>query len=214
MGLEDIVRSGYRKVKNIIWTPKKKEDMLKYLTDVDLRKYFKGVPEEKRQEYYNLLSAKLDDSRKKYYSHLGSWQQKAGNIGSVATILSDAYQFFGSKIALTGAQYTPLAQLIYLSGAVPEGYGMLKYIKDSKDYSSGLKWLGLKAAGLAIPLVGPLAGMNAMEKLIKQRMMKEAKNNFLKEIQGYSPKPYKALDRLAEKVTRRKIRPLYRPAFA
>ena len=209
MALTDIVSTEFRKVKNFLFTPKEKSDMLTYLTDVELKDYFGKVPEEQRRQLYQRLEHHLDQSLLKYSSYLDTWTQKAANIGGIATTIADAYQLLISKVPLTGAQYSPLHTLMVLAKTVAEAPGMFYYVLKSGDYLGVLKWLGMKPFELAIPVLGPLMGIGWTQKIMRQRIMYEAKANFLQELGAILESPYKPLDRRAEQVTGYQIQPQY-----
>lgn len=210
MSLTDIVSKELSRVKNFLFTPKEKQDMIKYLADVELKDYFDKAPEEQRRQLYSRLEHHLDNSMKKYASFADSWYSKAANIGGIATVLADAYQALLSKVPLTGSQYLPLHKLLVIAKSLAEVPYMYNYFKESKDLFGVLKWLAMKPIELAIPILGPLLGVGWTEKIVRQRIMYEAKTNFLEEL-GLVPKeqPYKLLDNRAEKVTGYAISPRY-----
>jgi len=217
MALTDIVKMELGKARNFLFTPKQKEDMMQYLTGNELANHFKDAPEEQRAQLYQRLEHHLDESLRKYSGQLNSWYQSASKAGGIATTIADAYQTLISKVPLTGAQYVPLHNLMVLLKSLAEAPYMYGYFKESKDLVGILKWLGMKPVELAIPILGPLLGTGWTEKIVRQRIMYEAKVNFLKEIGAPVEAPYKALDRHAEAKTGYTIQPKYggpMPAYA
>ena len=209
MALTNIVSNELGRAKNLLFTPKEKKDMLEYLTGTELRDFFKDVPEDKKPQLYQRLEYHLDQSLTKYGSQLNSWYQSASKAGGIATVIADAYQTLLSKVPLTGAQYTPLHNLMVMLKSVAEVPYMYHYFKESKDWIGVLKWLGMKPIELAIPILGPLIGTGWTEKIVRQRIMYEAKLNFLKEAGIQIQTPYRPLDKQAEAVTGYNIKPQY-----
>ena len=209
MALTDIVKKELGRARNFLFTPKQKEDMMKYLTDSELGNYFKDTPEEQKAQLYQRLEHHLDNSLRKYSSQLNSWYQSASKAGGIATVIADAYQTLLAKVPLTGSQYVPLHNLMVLLKSMAEVPYMYGYFKESKDWIGILKWLGMKPIELAIPILGPLLGTGWTEKIVRQRILYEAKLNFLKEVGAPVDNPYKALDKHATGVTGYNIQPKY-----
>ena len=214
MDLTDIVKTEFGKVKNFLFTPKGKIEMMDYLANVELKQQFAAMPEEKRKELYSRLEQHVDASMKKYSVQMDSWYQKAANVGGITTAIVDAYETLLSKIPLTGQQYLPLHKLMVMLKTVAEVPYMYSYLKESKDWIGILKWLGMKPVELILPIIGPLMGTGWTEKIVRQRIMYEAKQNFLKDIGVEVSQPYKKLDTHTEGVTGYSIQPKYSPMSA
>ncbi len=206
MSLTDIVSREFARAKNFLLTPKEKQDMLKYITQYDLKDHFDNVPEEQKQKLYQRLEHHLDQTMLKYSSYLDSWSNKLGKLGGIGTVLSDAFALFEK---IPGAIYSPLHTLYVMGKTAVEAPGFLYYAFKEGDYLGILKWLGMKPFELAIPLLGPLMGTGWTERIIRQRIMYEAKQNFLNEIGKSAEAPYKALDRRAKERTGYAIAPMY-----
>ncbi|MEK6984111.1 MAG: hypothetical protein AABX33_06055 [Nanoarchaeota archaeon] len=209
MALTDIVSGEFQRVKNFLFTPKEKGAMLQYLTQYDLKDQFTRAPEDQRRKLYERLEHHLDQTILKYSSYLNSWTQKAAGIGGIATGVMDAYAMFGSKYTLPAAMYWPLHAAMVIGKTVVEAPSFLYYAFKEGDYLGILKWLGMKPFELAIPIFGPLMGAGWTEKIVRQRIMYEAKDNFLKELGILAEAPYKRLDRHAEAKTGYQIAPQY-----
>jgi len=211
MGLTDIVKKELGRAKGFLFTPKKKEDMMAYLQK-DLDDYLITFPENNREHIMGKLEKHLDTSLNKYGKHLGSWYQKAANVGGIAATIDNMYQHFVSDIPFEGiSQYAPINSYFVLAKTIPEAVYMARYFKDSKDVIGIAKWLGMKAVELSIPVLGPLMGIGWTEKIVRQRILYETKKNFLKEIGLDKKKSMNKLDELAEKTTGYKIKP--QPAY-
>ena len=90
---------------------------------------------------------------------------------------------------------------------------MYGYLKESGDVWGALKWLGMKPVELAIPIIGPLLGTGWTEKIVRQRVMYEAKLEFLKEFEKPIEAPYAKLDKTAAAKTGYDISPMYSPSI-
>lgn len=209
MALTDIVSSEFARVKNLLFTPKEKSGMLDYLVKYDLKNHFESISEDQKQKLYGGLEHHLDQALLKYSSYLNSWTQKAANIGGIATTLMDAYEMFFSKFTLPANMYWPLHAAMVGGKTVAEAPGFLYYAVKEGDYLGILKWIGMKPFELLIPILGPLVGTGWTQKIVKQRIMNEAKSNFLKDLGLSMQEPYKPLDRRAEDVTGYQIQPKY-----
>ena len=206
MELTDIVTRELSRAKNFLFTPKEKSGMLTYLTDVELRDHFAKASEEQRTGLYQRLEHHLEQSILKYSSYLDSWKQKVPKIAGYLTALSDAAALAAK---LPGASYSHLHVFMVLAKTVAEAPGMFYYLVKSKDYLGALKWLGIKPFELLIPVLGPWMGAGWTEKIVRQRIMYEAKQNFLKELGLAMQETYKPLDRRAADVTGYNIQPKY-----
>ncbi len=208
MGLADIVKEELSKAKYFLFTPKSKEDMLEYLKK-ECSDYFDNLPEEEIKQRYESLKTKLDEKLQKYSQYLGSMTSKAVKAGGILTALSDAYQLFFAKVPLTAEQYVPIHDLMLYAKLVPEAIYMAKYVKDSKDLVGALKWLAMKPIEFAVPIVGPMLGAGWAEKIVRQRVLYEAKKEFLQQYAKAQKANYKTLDEHVAKVTGRPVVPAY-----
>ena len=115
MSLADKVSEGISSTRSWFFTPTSRGEMVNYLARKDLKSYLERVPENKRTDLYKRLEHHVEQSFNKYVPYMQSWTQKAASITGMASTLSEGYQLSGlAKVALTGAQYSPLHTFMFL----------------------------------------------------------------------------------------------------
>lgn len=217
MSLTTIVSNELRSAKNFLLTPKEKSDMVSYLVDSrEIKPYLQRFSEQDRRNLYARLEHHVQTGFEKYGKYMGTWTQKAANITSTTSAISQGYQLSGlAQAVYTGAQYSPLHAYMFLAKTAAETPSMVRYLIASKDYWGALKWFAMKPLEALVPVLGPLMGIGMTQRIMRQRIMYEAKNNFLTELKKLDAiaqeRPYVPLDQHAEKTTGYKIQPKYAP---
>jgi len=163
---------------------------------------------EKNTEYGKLLEKHVQDAFTKYESNLNALSTKANTALSALGTAGDAY-FFYDPIGGLG-----IKAISTIGKTVVELPNLVSYVGKSGDYLS----LGTFAMMKAVSYL-PLATLadRGMKHIVKKRILKEAKRNFLKEIgvekESYLAKLKKVYTNVKDRASN-VFKPDYEPALA
>ena len=160
-----------------------------YLAKYQLSDYFekdsKGNVVEKREGDRSLLEEKVNEAAAKYSEGFSRVIRKVASKGAMGAAL--AYQMFGlfsdSAIQSIGnATYG-----LFVLKTIAEAPYLAHYLKKSHDWYGAIYHNLLKPVRAAIPFIGPAFEAGAFERMVRKRIMYEARNEFLKSVESYVP---------------------------
>lgn len=200
MSLEEKIKNSFRSTNNSI--KRKRNKILETLIkDPTISKY--TIDHENKEEYLGILERCVEESLSKYSKYLNSLYIKAGKISGLSLGLYQSWQALSSFYI--PSVYGPLSALGLLGHITTEIPLLYKYLKETKDFSAIPKWLAYKAIEV-IPIIGPFIGRRGLEKIIRGKIVKEAKKNFLDQIKKYKPIEEIIGERIKEKRRKNKWR--------
>lgn len=177
------------------------------LREGTLKGYFRDE-DPRREQYERLLEQCVAQSAAKYRNTLKGASRKSAKIAGVLTGLFDAYEL-ASTYPIPAAYAGPLHAGLSLTKTILEVPALARYVSVSHDVGGAAKWIGYRALDLAVPLLGPIIGHNALERIVRSRIAKEATREFLTTIGRYQP-----LDELIEARVRERAGSTLTPAYA
>ncbi len=175
-----------------------KEKWADYLTKYELKEYFEGVSEEQKKKLRGTLEKKLEEAKEKFDSELRGIGRKITSKGSMGAMLgADVLSYF-TNVGLNtiGNVMYPL----YLVKTLSEIPALYKYFKKTKDWYGALKHMLLKPVRMVLPFLGAAFEAGSFDRMVRKRIIKEAKYSFLKDIGKYIPITEKIKEKLKKPV--------------
>jgi len=160
-----------------------------YLAKYQLSDYFgkdsDGKVVEKRPGDRSLLEEKVNEAAKKYSEGFSGVIRKVAAKGTMGAAL--AYQVYGlfSNAAIQSIGNATYG--LFVLKTLAEAPYLAKYLKKSHDWYGAIYHNLLKPVRAAIPFIGPAFEAGAFERMVRKRIMYEARNEFLKEVKSYVP---------------------------
>ena len=184
MEIEDYISKAAARTKTSF--SKDKGKWIDYLMKYDLKNYFsENVPEEKKVMLKGALERIVDDTSDKYKRQLGGLVKKTAAKGTMGlAVANDIYAYISNAPI---ANVTGLGYALFGIKTAAELPAVYRYLKKSHDWYGALKHFALKPLRYLIPVVGPALESGAFERMVRKKVIKEAKTNFLKEFGKYVP---------------------------
>lgn len=185
MGLEDkvdektesLVHRAITKAREYISGPNR-DGMIARLKE-DLRPYLTNISDEERGRRYGQLEAYLDASVAKYDTELHGIRKAATVPAGAAAFLNDVY----SLVSRAPFENFAAGSYVFMGAkALAQVPAVYRYLKKTHDWYGALgaaEWAGFKTLGFLVPVIGPLLDTGRFEKIVKRRVMYEARNKFL-----------------------------------
>lgn len=167
---------------------KKPEKMVSYLARYELKDYFQQeVPEGKRHELRESLEEKVGSTLKKYDKELGLSPRKGLSKAAMGlATINDLYAYV-SNVPL--ANVTGLGYALFAIKTVTEIPAMWRYVTKAQTWYGATgditRHLLLKPLRYLLPVVGPMLESGAFERMVRRRVLKEVKYDFIKEHGNY-----------------------------
>jgi hypothetical protein len=198
MSLDEILTKAKDKVKADFTNSRKNQ--VDYIKKYSLANYFgEDVPEEKRRNYESALEKKVDSAYDKYHDELYGVARKASSKGAMALAAVNDISAYASQVPIANVTAAGLA-LFGLKTAI-ETPAMIRYGKKSKDWYGIGTHLLLKPVRYVVPVAGAALESGAFERMVRKRVRKEAKDDFLKEIGKYTPFEERLKKKLKEPIS-------------
>lgn len=162
-----------------------RDKMVGYLMKYELPTYFNDLPADKRAGLQGALEQRVDAALTKYDKELGGILRKGVSKGSMGlAIANDVYAYISNAPLqnITGLGYALFG--IKTAAEIPALY---RYLKKSHDWYGAISHMVLKPLRYLIPIVGPALESGAFERMVRKRVMNEAKSEFIKEYGNYVP---------------------------
>ena len=182
MTLETLVHRAIDKVKADFSS--NRDTQKKYLMNYTLKNYFsEDVPEEERRRLEGALEQKLDDAYGKYQDELKGVARKATSKGSMALAVANDISAYVSQVPIANVTAAGLALFgLKTAAEIP---AMYRYAAKSHDWYGIGSHMLLKYPRYLIPVVGAALESGAFDRMVRKRIRKEAKDEFIKEFGDY-----------------------------
>ncbi len=182
MGLTDYLNTAAENLKLKISSTK--EGMTDYLVRRDLKKYFSDdVPEEEKRRLRADLEKKVEITLEKFYGELKGLARKTATRGTMGLALINDLSGYLTNVPF--ANVSGLAYTLFALKTAVELPAMYRYMKKSHDWYGAIKHYALKPINYLLPLIGPALEAGSFERMVKKRVLKEAKYDFIKDNGDY-----------------------------
>jgi len=209
MGLTDYLTKTADGIKtNASFT---KQNITDYLMGHDrkLKKYFSGdIPDEEKEKLRGNLEKRVDNLLDKYIDELRGFARKATTRGAMGLAIVNDLSGYISNVPfanVSGFAYTLFA--IKTAAEIP---AMYRYFKKSHDWYGALAHYIMKPIKYLIPVIGPAWEAGSFEKMVRKRVLKEAKYGFIKENGDYQTFEDKIKEKLKTPIKEVSERPVKR----
>lgn len=195
MGLEKYLEKAVAKTR--VSFSSNKEKWTDYLTKYELKDYFEGVPDERKEQLRNTLENKLEEARDRFKTELGGLRglgRKVVSKGSMLGLIANDFAAYFTKVGLWSN--SALIFPAYAIKTLSELPALYRYVKKTKDWYGALKHSLLKPIRMIIPFLGAALESGSFDRMVRKRVLKEAKYSFIKEIGKYIPMKEKVKEKL------------------
>ena len=182
MGLTDYLNNAAENLR--IKTPATKNDITDYLSRKSLNKYFSDdIPEEEKIKLIGDLENRVENALEKYQGELKGFARKVTTRGSMALALINDLSGYLTNVPF--ANVSGLAYSLFAIKTAAEIPAMYRYMKKSHDWYGATKHIALKPINYLIPIIGPALEAGSFERMVKKKVISEAKYSFIKEHGDY-----------------------------
>ena len=182
MGLIDYLNDAAENLK--VKTPAIKEDVSDYLIRKDLKKYFSDdIPEGEKEKLRGDLEKRLENTIEKYQDELKGFARKTATRGSMGIALINDLSGYLTNVPF--ANVSGFAYALFALKTAAELHALYRYMKKSHDWYGATKHIALKPVNYLIPIIGPALEAGSFERMIKKKVISEAKYGFIKEHGDY-----------------------------
>ena len=182
MGLIDYLNDAAENLK--VKTPAIKEDVSDYLIRKDLKKYFSDdIPEGEKEKLRGDLEKRLENTIEKYQDELKGFARKTATRGSMGIALINDLSGYLTNVPF--ANVSGFAYALFALKTAAELPALYRYMKKSHDWYGATKHIALKPVNYLIPIIGPALEAGSFERMIKKKVISEAKYGFIKEHGDY-----------------------------
>ncbi len=193
MGLIDYLNDAAENLK--VKTPAIKEDISDYLIRKDLKKYFsENTPEGKKAKLKGDLEKRVENAIDKYQNELKGFARKTATRGSMGLALLNDLSGYLTNVPF--ANVSGFAYALFALKTAAELPALYRYMKKSHDWYGATKHIALKPVNYLIPIIGPALEAGSFERMVKKRVISEAKYGFIKEHGEYDSFEDKIKERL------------------
>ncbi|PIN89205.1 hypothetical protein COU57_06375 [Candidatus Pacearchaeota archaeon CG10_big_fil_rev_8_21_14_0_10_32_14] len=190
MGLEDRIdpdkesffHNAIRRTRDYIGNGPSRDNMVLGLRK-DLGSYFENLSEKEKQIRVSKLEEYVDSSIQKYDTELHGIRKVVTKPAMAAAFANDIYSLV-SKAPFSN--FSAASYILFGAKTLAEIPAVYRYMKKSGDWYGSLKWALMKPIDYLIPVIGPAIENGLFERIVKKRVMYEAKNRFLKNVGAVS----------------------------